>query len=354
MITHRLGDRKPLQFLLLLAGDIEMEPGPPTGRGLRFFHWSLGGVRAGDWAGVPLAGVPLVGACGAVHRSGIFAVSEVMLDSTISNDDIFIEGFSKEIYRNDHPGNKKVGGVCLYFREGITIKRRSDLETLQEMIVSEINIAHKKIFFVTLYRSPNQNSIEFENFIAGLQVFVDQVQNEKHHSIILTGDLDCRSVQWWPNDVENPEGTALDEFIETNNLYQLIDTPTNTREGGMSCIDLVITNQPNCFVDSGTHPSLDEHCQHQIIYGKMNISVPYPPPYKRTIWEYSKACPLKIKTILASIDWEHEFRGLSTNKMTDLFTSKLHSILSRCIPNKTIKCHDKDTPWFNFQIKTAI
>ena len=136
------------------------------------------------------------------------------------------------------------------------------------MIDSEINIAHKKIFFVTLYPSPNQNSIDFENFIAGLQVFVDQVQNEKHHSIILTGDFNCRSVQWWPDDVENPEGTALDEFIETNNLYQLIDTPTNIREGGMSCLDLVITNQSNCFVYSGTHPSLNEHCQHQIIYAK--------------------------------------------------------------------------------------
>ena len=86
----------------------------------------------------------------------------------------------------------------------------------------------------------------------------------------------------------------------------------------------------------------------------MNISVPYPIPYKRPIWEYSKACLLKIKTILTSNDWENEFRGLSTNKVTDLFTSKLHSILSQCIPNKTIKCHDKDPPWFNSQIKTAI
>ena len=76
---------------------------------------------------------------------------------------------------------------------------------------------------------------------------------------------------------------------------------------------------------------------------------------KYTIWEYSKAFPLKIKTTkLANIDWEHEFRGLYTNKTTDLFTSKLHSILSRCIPSKTIKCNDKVPPCFNSQIKTAI
>ena len=57
----------------------------------------------------------------------------------------------------------------------------------------------------------------------------------------------------------------------------------------MSCIDLIVTDQPNIFVDYGVHPSLDPHCKHQITFGKINVSVPSPPPYKRTIWDYSKA-----------------------------------------------------------------
>ena len=64
------------------------------------------------------------------------------------------------------------------------------------------------------------------------------------HSIIVTGDLNCRSSQWWPQDVENAEGASLDELIESNNLFQLIDEPTNIRGEGMSCIDLIITDQP--------------------------------------------------------------------------------------------------------------
>ena len=67
-----------------------------------------------------------------------------MLDSSVSNVDIFIEGFSREIYRSDHPSNTKLGGVCLYFREGLPIRRRTDLELLQEIIVTEITIARKK------------------------------------------------------------------------------------------------------------------------------------------------------------------------------------------------------------------
>ena len=74
------------------------------------------------------------------------ALSETMLDSSISSEDIYIEGFSREVYRNDHPSNSKVGGVCIYFRDGLAIKQRRDLELMQETIVWEVNISRKKIF----------------------------------------------------------------------------------------------------------------------------------------------------------------------------------------------------------------
>ena len=51
-----------------------------------------------------------------------------MLDSSVSNNDILIDGFSDEIYHSDHPSNTKIGGVCLFFREGMPIKRRINLE----------------------------------------------------------------------------------------------------------------------------------------------------------------------------------------------------------------------------------
>ena len=224
-----------------------------------------------------------------IYHFDVKAISESMLDRTISNDDIFIEGFRREIFRSDHPSNTKVGGACVYFREGLHLKRRGDLEELQESIVTEIIISRKKVFFVTLYRSPSQNSVQFEVFLDKLQRIVEKIQAENPHSLILTGDFNCRSSQWRAGDVQQPEGTALDELVEVNNLHQLIEEPTNIREGSISSIDLIITDQPNLFADYGVHPSLDEHCQRQIVYDKINIFIPSPPPYKRTIWDYSKA-----------------------------------------------------------------
>ena len=41
-----------------------------------------------------------------------------------------------------------------------SIKRRKDLEIMQETIVCEISLRRKKIFFVAVYRSPNQTNDE--------------------------------------------------------------------------------------------------------------------------------------------------------------------------------------------------
>ena len=70
---------------------------------------------------------------------------------------------------------------------------------------------------------------------------------ENPDRIVLAGDLNCRSSIWWNGDIEQPEGTALQELIETNGLYQLIEEPTNIRNEGSSCIDLIITDQPICL-----------------------------------------------------------------------------------------------------------
>ena len=183
---------------------------------------------------------------------------------------------------------------------------------------------------------------------------ITRIQNEKPYAMIINRDLNCRFSQWWAEDTENLEGFALDELLETNNLYQLKNELTNIRGEGMSCIDLIITDQPNLFVDSGVHPSLDEHCQHRIIYGKLNTSFPYPPTYMRMVWDYTKANARKIRDTINSVDCKSEFSELNPESMANSFTEKLVSTIRVNIPNKIIKVSDKDPPWMPSAIKAAI
>lgn len=138
------------------------------------------------------------------------------------------------------------GQSCSYTRE--------DLELLQEMVACEIIIVRKKLFFVALYRSPSQNSEEFQNRLCKLQLMVNKINGERPLAVILTDDFNCRSTEGLEKDVQNPKGSAFEEFIDTNNLVQQIDEPTNVRATGMSYLDLTITDQPNLFVDSWVIP----------------------------------------------------------------------------------------------------
>ena len=75
-------------------------------------------------------------------------------------------------------------------------------------------------------------------FINNLQWVLDNIRNERPHCILFTGDFNCRSSHWWAEDIENPEGAALDEFMETNGLHQLIDESTNIYEM-RACLALI-------------------------------------------------------------------------------------------------------------------
>ena len=166
-----------------------------------------------------------------------------------------------------------------YFKETLPIKRRKDLESMQETVVTEITLRRKKNIFVAIYRSPNQSSEEFDLFQGNLQNIIDNIKELRPHCVILTGDFNCRSNQGWPGDKNLPEGIALDDLYESYNMTQLIDQPTNIEPRGISCVDLIVTDQPNLFIDCGIHSSLDNCCHHQTIHGKFNVSVPLPPPY---------------------------------------------------------------------------
>ena len=105
----------------------------------------------------------------------------------------------------------------------------------------------------------------------------------------------------------------------------------------MPCIDLIITDQSNVFKDSGAYPSLGEHCQHQIIYGKLNILVRYLPVYKRRVWDYSKANVRKTSDTSNSVGVKAEFSDQTPESMAAGFTEQLLYIVTDNIPNRIVK-----------------
>ena len=340
-----------LQILLIISG-IEANPGPALSKKnkLSFAVWNLDSIPARDFARIPL-----IETFQATYDFDLFGVCESLLNKGIAKEDILVNGFSPEPFRADKPENVRNGGVCLYFKENLPIKERCDLEILPETIVAELKLNRKKIFFVLSYCHPDLSSTEFDEYVKSLEHIYECINKENPTVTILTGDFNARSPLFWENDAENREGRVLNNFLMSNNLEELINEPTHIRDNGsQSCIDLICTDQPYIFTETGVLPSLDPHSKHNIIHGSLNFHNPCPPPYKRKIWDYKTAKTDLIRNELLNTDWKSLFSGLNTDEMSLIFTDTLLNIFSRNISNKIITCNDKDAPWITPAVKSAI
>ena len=97
------------------------------------------------------------------------------------------------------------------------------------------------------------------------------------------------------SDINTNEGTKIDAVTSSYGLQQLISQPTHLLANSFSCIDLNSTDHPSLIVDCGNHPSLHPNCQHQIIYGKLDLKIIYPPPHQKYVWDFKRSNVNSIK-----------------------------------------------------------
>ena len=174
--------------------------------------------------------------------------------------------------------------------------------------------------------------------------------------MFFTGDFNGHSQYWWSDGSSTPEGREIDDLTCRLGLSQLISEPTNFEPNkNPSCIDLIFTDQPNIVLDSGTRPSLDQFCHHQIVYCRTNFKIPPPPPFERQIWDYESANVPLIRRAIMNFPWEFHFRlNDDPNWQVKTFTSILLDIMSNFIPSKLITINSKDPPWVTKSLKRML
>ena len=73
--------------------------------------------------------------------------------------------------------------------------------------------------------------------------------------------------------ITNINGTLIDSLTSMHGFKQLISDATHILPQSTYCIDSISTNQPNCIIDCGTHPSLNKNCHHEITFCMLNLKV---------------------------------------------------------------------------------
>ena len=256
----------------------------------------------------------------------------------------------------NNSANTRRGGVGLFYKNSLPVVIRNDL-SFDESIVVELKFG-RKFFFTVLYRSPafDHNSPNFQTFLSNFSNLYAKIKAENPFAVFFTRDLNAHSKYCWPDGDTTPEGSEIEHLLSSLVLSQVISEPTNFEPNkNPSCIDLVITDQPNLILDSGTRASLDQYCHHQIIYCEVNFKIPPPPPLDRKIWHFNRANSAAIKRSMTNFPWHEQLNlSMDTNWQVKTFTEIFLNIMSNYIPNETKRFVPRDPPWITKPIKTML
>ena len=323
---------------LHLCGDVELNPGDT----FDFCLWNCNSISAHDFNRVSL-----LETYNSIHKLKIMALTETGLKPSMDNSNIEIPGFS--IIRNDLPIGHTHGGVMIYYKNDLAIKQRPDLQLHTNTLVVEIKIARKKVIFILAYRKFGQTAQEFNIFQEKIDEMIKKSKNELPHCIILTGDLNAHLSEWYGDD--DNFGLTFQRIFNKYGISQLIHEPTYLTNRSKTCIDILATDQPNLVLKSEVHPSLHTNCHHQVIYSKININCPPPPPHTRHIWHYSRAKVDSMQKASFDYDWDQALNDSPPDQQIDHYDNTIINIAKNFIPNEFKKFNAKEPPWITKSCK---
>ena len=230
-----------LMVRLIMAGDVELNPGPIM------TCLNIGHINARSL--VNEEKFEEISSFIFQKNFELFAITETWLNNQISNDDLCIPGFHA-IVRKDRP-NTRGGGVALYITQSLAFKRRNDLENNNlELLWVEVKVHKQTLLCGVCYRAPNNSLQDVSIFLDSLQSIIDKIRQNPHTFIMIIGNLnahyDCNNLS------STGFGNHFNHWLQCNALYQIIREPTRLTETTSTILDVVITNYPRYFFDSGT------------------------------------------------------------------------------------------------------
>lgn len=336
------------QLLILLAGDVEPNPGPApnhnnhatssdpyiqlTNNGLSIMHLNIQSLK-------PKIDLLAIEA----QPYDILVFTETWLSSSTTNDELHIPNFNPpfRLDRINRPG----GGVAIYTRNTIHAIERQDLTQQDlEALWVEVRVSQRKLLIGGIYRPPDANNTQWLN----MEHSIDLAFNQHFDNIIVTGDFNI-NVSASPNN-------RMDRLIDSYNAHQLITSPTHFTEHSRTTIDLIFVKNHqhvlHSFVAAPFIPDLIRfHCP---IVSVFKFSKPIQSSFKRHIWLYDKGDYPTYRNLLQSTDWASILANNDMNSIAINIADSITSAASKSIPNKTVIIRSTDVPWMNNNIRQMI
>ena len=324
-------------ILLLMSGDIELNPGPVIGNvgdnKLRICHANVRGLREKlDAVKNDL-----------LYNFDIIAITESRLTNTFDESKAnFKDYYPAKEFRKDRVSDTG-GGIIVFISEALGATRRRDLEhpNLEAMFI-EIRSKNNKFILCVCYRAPD-STVQFWD---DLQTQIDLSKQGRITSLLITGDLNA--------DPNAEHGPHLTQFAVQNHLEIHIDEPTRITDTSATILDQFISNMLP-YIDSksvlppvSTSEKTSDHCTISLT---LSFHVHRAKAFKRHIWDYKHANFEEFRNTLSDHDWDHCFISDDIDDNVSQWTDTFLNIARNCIPNRIVTIRPDDKPYYTSDLR---
>jgi len=278
------------------------------------------------------------------HQFGLICITESWLTNIefTKNSNFYLPGYTGVSFQR--ATGKLGGGICLYVRDDISFKLRSDLSNSsknnESFFIEIINQKGKNSIICTTYRPPDGSLGAFQKEI---RTTLKKVSKEKK-DLIITGDFNVDCLKY-------SKSKAVEEFYNDffhYGLVPLIHKPTRVTKKTSTGLDNIFTNSIfNSILQSGIIKSdLSDHFPIFLVLKNFEPSGPkHSVIKKRQITEENKVI---FNDELSLTDWSMVYAEQCTNTCYDLFLEKFLEIYNKTFPviQRRVKIKTLLNPWF--------
>ena len=268
----------------------------------------------------------------------VYCLSETFLTGTINNSCLCIDGYT--FVRKDRL-NKRGGGLIMYVRDGISYKRRKDLEGHIETLCIEIKYSNRSILLTSVYRPPNNDSDSIQHWLSNMEESMYKIYSENKPTILM-GDINI--------DIMSDKKDKLQESwisLTTNiQLNQIIKEPMRVTNTSETLIDhIYVSDDLPVLYSSPIKYSISDHFPVFAVFKMTNI-------------DYNKNDG-RHKTIMSDLQnapWlTNGAENISMDQYLQSFISTFTKIIDKHLPlvTKRIK-RPKQPEWISNNILLAI
>ena len=238
--------------------------------------------------------------------------------------------------------NKKGGGVTILIQDGISYRRRTDLDVFDEGLTESIFIEvrsknGKQIIFGSLYKPPNVDIDQFSEHLSSITYKVRQVQGKHLPEMVLGMDHNMNLL----NSVIHP---PMHKFIETLSelkLYPTITHPTHITHHSATLIDNIFVTEilHKNFESTILIDDISDHLPTLAMLKQMRLMNQEPIKFNSRCLNENKLKQVNHK--LMRVDWIGVLTVTTSDEKFNQFRDQIEQVLDKITPIKHVRISAK-------------